>query len=128
MSGTTQVLLFQVGVQVYAATVKSAARIGTVREVPADSLILDSVLGRPVTHERGIVVASKDLGEEHLLVVDKVLGFRSLKDDEVRPLPRFAEVCLGSHAVSGLVLFDRDPLPLIDLETLVHERLAPTPR
>ena len=118
----TEILLFQVGVRIFATAVKGALRIGTVRDVPADSLVLDSALGRPFSRERGIVVAGDQEHAERTLVIDQVLGVQSVKDDELRPLPAFAAACLTSGAVSGFVLLDESPMPLVDLPTLVRER------
>jgi chemotaxis signal transduction protein len=119
----TDILLFQVGVRIFATAVKGALRIGTVRDVPADSLVLDSALGHAFSHERGIVVAGDEEHAERTLVIDQVLGVQSVKDDELRPLPPFAAACLPSGAVSGFVLLDESPMPLVDLPTLVREGL-----
>lgn len=124
MSPHRDILLFQVGLRIFAAEVRSALRIGTVRDAPADSLVLDSALGKPFARDRGIVVAGEADHQEHTLVIDEVLGVRSVGDDELRPLPPFAEACLSSGAVRGFVLLDAAPLPLVDLPTVVRERLA----
>jgi hypothetical protein len=115
-----EILMFQVGPSVFAAAVHDAVRIGAVRDVPADALVLESALGRPFLHQRGIVVASED--GERTLVVDQVLGVRSVPEADVQPLPAFAAVCIPSGAVAGLVVLDEAPTPLVDLPTLVRER------
>jgi chemotaxis signal transduction protein len=125
----TDILLFQVGVRIFAAAVSDAVRIGSVRDVPAETLVLDSALGRPFSRERGIVVATHDEHQERTLVIDEVLGVQSVQDDELRPLPEFAAACLGPGVVTGFVLLDQSPMPLVDLPTVVREQLArPIPR
>lgn len=129
MSETSDILLFQVGLRIFATRVRDAVRIGSVRDVPADSIILDSSLGRPHSRERGIVVATPDEQQERTLVIDEVLGVRTVHEDELRPLPPFAAACLPGGAVTGFVLLDEAPMPLVDLPTVVRQRLArPTPR
>lgn len=123
---TTEILLFQVGPHVFAASVHDAARIGNVREVPAGDLVIGSSLGMPFARERGIAVAA-DGQAGRMLVVDAVLGVRSVLEEDLLPLPAFAAACLHSGAVAGLVQVDGAPLLLIDLLTLVGERPGATP-
>lgn len=127
---TCEILLFQVGARVYAALVHDAVRIGSVRDVPAGDLVVGSALGLPFARERGIAVACHGEGGERVLVVDQVLGVRSVPETDVRPLPAFAAACLSSGAVTGFVLLDDAPTLLIYLPTLVRERpgAAPTQR
>ncbi|MFT3914264.1 MAG: chemotaxis protein CheW [Anaeromyxobacteraceae bacterium] len=124
MTGPRDLLLFQVGLRIFATAVEDAVRIGSVRDSPADSLVLDSALGRPFSRERGIIVAGEQDHEEHTLVIDEVLGVRHVGDHELKPLPAFAEACLGLGAVRGFVLLDESPLPIVDLPTVVRERLV----
>lgn len=126
--GTSEILMFQVGPRVFAAAVHDAVRIGTVREVPAGELVVESALGAPFSRERGIVVASDAGGEEHTLVVDQVIGVRSVSDSDVHPLPAFAAACLASAAVTGFVIVDEATTLLVDLPTLVRERPCGAPR
>jgi hypothetical protein len=119
---TTEILVFQVGARVFAAVVEDAVRIGSVRDVPASDLVVETALGLPFSRERGIVVASHAEAVEHTLVVDQVLGVRTVPEDGVLPLPAFAAVCLTSGAVTGFVLVDDAPMLLVDLPTLVRER------
>jgi chemotaxis signal transduction protein len=129
VTATSEILLFQVGVRIFATAVKGAVRIGSVRDVPAETLMLDSALGRPFSRERGIVVATDDEHPERTLVIDQVLGVQTVGEAELRPLPAFAAACLPSGAVTGFVLLDQAPLPLVDLPTVVREQLArPIPR
>lgn len=128
-AATSEVLLFQVGPRVFASVVYDAVRIGAVREVPPASLVLSSALGAPFGRDRGIVVADES-GAEQTLVIDQVIGVRSVPEDDVHPLPAFAAACLTSGAVTGFVMVDDAPLLLVDLPTLVRERsseLAPPP-
>lgn len=121
---TSELVLFQVGTRTFAAVVHDAIRIGSVRDVSPDELVLETALGVPQGRMRGIVVASHDDAMERTLVVDQVLGTRSVPDELVHPLPAFAAACLGSGAVTGFVLLEGDPLLLVDLPTLVRERAA----
>jgi hypothetical protein len=121
VTATSELLLFQVGARVFGAAVRGAVRIGNVRDVPAEELVVRTTLGPPFERERGIVVAPPG-GGERTLVVDRVLGFRSVDEDELHPLPAFAQACLSSTAVTGFVLMDDAPLLLVDLPTLVCER------
>jgi chemotaxis signal transduction protein len=111
-----------VGVRVFAAVVHDAVRIGSVREVPAGELVVDSALGLPFALARGIVVASANDADERTLVVDQVIGIRSVPECDVHPLPAFAAACLSSGAVTGFVILDEAPMLLVDLPTLVRER------
>lgn len=125
---TSEVLMFQVGARVFAAVVYDAVRIGSVRDVPVGELVVETALGLPFARERGIVVAGEGEGSEHTLVVDHVIGIRSVPEADVHPLPAFAAACLASGAVTGFVIVDDAPLLLVDLPTLVRERAgAPAP-
>ncbi len=125
--GTSEILMFQIGPRVYASVVHDAVRIGTVREVPAAELVLQSALGAPFARERGIVVASDRHGEEHTLVVDQVIGVRRVPESDVHPLPAFAAACMPSGAVIGFVVLDEATTLLVDLPTLVRERPSGAP-
>jgi chemotaxis signal transduction protein len=114
--------MFQVGARVFASVVHDAVRIGAVREVPPAALVMDSALGAPFARERGIVVAGDEGGSERTLVIDQVIGVRSIPEEDVHPLPAFAAACLTSGAVTGFVIVDEAPMLLVDLPTLVRER------
>ncbi len=118
----SEIVLFQVGPSVFAAAVRDVVRIGTVRESTAEDLVLETDLGKPFTRQRGIVVASP--GSERTLVVDQVVGFRTVAADAVQPLPAFAAACIKSGALAGLLLLDDLPMPFIDLPTLLREHAA----
>jgi hypothetical protein len=124
---TREILLFQVGAGLFAAEVHGAARIGSVRDVPAEELVVETVLGSPFARTRGIVVAGDEAGEERTLVVDQALGVRSVPAAGVRPLPALAAACLSSAAVVGFVDVDGVPTLLVDLRTLVRERPCAAP-
>lgn len=117
-----EILLFQVGAHVFAAHVRDVVRIGTVRDSAPEQLVLDTALGTPYHRLRGIVVASP--GSERTLVVDQVVGFRTVAENDVQPLPAFAAACIHSGALAGLVLLDDVPMPFIDLPTLLREQAA----
>jgi hypothetical protein len=120
--GARQLVLFQVAAYVFATAAGDVVRIGTVREIPAGELVLDTALGTPFTRERGIVVALD--GGERTLVVDRVLGTRAIPLADVLPLPAFAAACMHSGVLAGLVLVDDVPMPLVDIPTLVREGAA----
>jgi chemotaxis signal transduction protein len=126
-AGTCEVLLFQVGAGVFAARVHDAVRIGSVRDVAAEDLVVITALGTPFERTRGIVVAAGEDGREHTLVVDQALGVRSVPAEDVRALPPLASACLSSGAVAGFVELDGAPTLLIDLRALVRERLGAAP-
>ncbi len=124
---TCEILLFQVGPRVFASVVHDAVRVGNVREVPAEELVVESALGVPFERLRGVVVAGDDAGVERTFVVDRVLGIRSVPESDVAPLPAFAAACLTSGAVTGFVVVDDAPVLLVDLPTLVRERPGAAP-
>lgn len=117
-----ELLVFQVGARVFAAAVRDVARIGHVSDVPPEALVEGTALGPTLGRERGIVVAGPHGGTEATLVVDQVLGVRSVPEDQVRPLPAFAAAVLRTAAVAGFVLLDEAPTLVIDLPTLIRER------
>ncbi len=118
----SEIVLFQVGPAVFAAAVRDVVRIGTVRDSTAEELVLETDLGKPFTRQRGMVVASP--GSERTLVVDQVVGFRTVAPEDVQPLPAFAAACIRSGALAGLLLLDDLPMPFIDLPTLLREHAA----
>jgi chemotaxis signal transduction protein len=117
-----ELVLFQVGTHVFAAPVREVLRIGMVRDAPAESLVLESPLGAPFTTQRGIVIESA--GAERTLVVDQVIGFRTVPTADIQPLPAFAAACIRSGALTGLVVLDEVPMPFIDLPALLREHAA----
>jgi chemotaxis signal transduction protein len=121
---TSEILMFQVGPRVFAAVVHDAVRIGSVREAAAGDLVVQTPLGMPFGRERGIVVASHESAVERTLVIDQVIGIRSVPEGDVHPLPAFAAACIGSGAVTGFVMVDEAPMLLVDLPTLVREQAA----
>jgi chemotaxis signal transduction protein len=122
-----ELLMFQVGARVFASAVGDVVRIGNVADVPPEELVEGTCLGLTFARDRGIVVATPGGGAESTLVVDQVLGLRSFPESDVQPLPAFAAAVLTSGAISGLVLLDEVPTLIVDLPTLVRERLAAGP-
>jgi chemotaxis signal transduction protein len=116
---TSEILVFQVGARVFAAEVYDVVRIGSVRD--DDAIVTETALGRPFTHQRGLVVTTGGDAVE-TLVVDQVLGVRTVPEDALHPLPAFAAACLQSAAVTGFVVVDEAPMLLVDLPTLIRER------
>ena len=123
----SELLMFQVGARVFAATVADVVRIGNVAATAPAALVEGTSLGATFARERGIVVAGPEAGAEATLVVDQVLGVRSVPASEVQPLPAFAAAVLRSGAISGLVLLDEAPTLIVDLPTQVRERRAVPP-
>jgi chemotaxis signal transduction protein len=123
----SELLMFQVGARVFLSTVRDVVRIGNVAGLPRETLVEGTSLGPTFARERGIVVAAPGSGAESTLVVDQVLGVRTVLQSEVQPLPAFAAAVLTSGAVSGLVLLDDAPTLIVDLPALIRERLAGPP-
>ncbi len=124
---TSEILMFQVGPRVFASVVHDAVRIGNLREVAPADVVVDTALGFPFARERGIVVAGDDGASERTLVIDQVIGIRSIPEVDVHPLPAFAAACVTSGAVTGYVIVDESPMLLVDLPTLVRERSGASP-
>jgi hypothetical protein len=118
-----EILMFQVGPRVYATEVYDVVRVGSVRDVPAEHLVLDSILGVPFGRERGLVVGGRAGDVELMLVIDQVLGIRAVGHDDLCALPPFAAAVMPSAAVTGFVMVDEVPTLLVDLPTLIRERL-----
>ena len=123
----SELLMFQVGARVFASMVRDVVRIGNVADVSAADLVEGTSLGPTFARDRGIVVAAPEGGAESTLVVDQVLGVRTVPESEIQPLPAFAAAVIRSGAVSGFVLLDDAPTLRVDLPTLVRERLAAAP-
>jgi CheW-like domain len=123
----SELLMFQVGARVFASTVADVVRIGNVAGTAAAALVEGTSLGPTFARERGIVVAAPEGGAESTLVVDQVLGVRTVPESDIQPLPAFAAAVLRSDAISGLVLLDEAPTLIVDLPTLVRERRAALP-
>jgi chemotaxis signal transduction protein len=121
----SEILMFQVGPRVFAAEVYDILRVGSVRDVPADRLVLDSILGAPFGHERGLVIGAREEADERTLVIDQVIGIRGVGEADLHPLPPFAAAVMPSAAVTGFVIIDEVPTLLVDLPTLVRERTSP---
>jgi chemotaxis signal transduction protein len=120
---TSEILMFQVGPRVFAAEVYDVVRIGGVRDVPAETLILDSILGTPFGRERGLVVGGQTIELERTLVIDQVIGIRAIHAEDLHALPPFAAAVMPSAAVTGFVMIDEVPTLLVDLPTLIREGL-----
>ncbi len=122
-----ELLMFQIGARVFASTVRDVVRIGNVAEAAPGTLIEGTSLGATFARERGVVVAGEAAGTEATLVVDQVLGVRSVPDSQLLPLPAFVTAVIPASAVSGLVLLEDAPTLVVDLPALVRERLAAPP-
>jgi chemotaxis signal transduction protein len=118
----SEILMFQVGPRIYATEVYDVVRVGSVRDVSAEELVVESILGLPFGRERGLVV-SGDALSERMLVIDQVIGIRGVSADDLHALPPFAAAVMPSAAVTGFVMIDEVPTLLVDLPTLIRERL-----
>ncbi len=121
MRAAEAVVLFQVGPRILAARAAGVGRIGTPRDEGLQVVLAESCLGRPFTRHRSLIALSEE-GLEAGLCVDQVLGFRSVAPDDLLPLPPLAAGTLSTAAVTGLVVLDGAPTPLVDLPTLIRER------
>jgi hypothetical protein len=119
---TSELLVFEVGARAFAAPVEDAVRVGAARQLTDGELVLETALGRASGRARGIVVAGDG---SRTLVVDRVLGVRSVPSAELHPIPAFAAACLSSRAVRAFVLVEGEPLLVVDLPTLVREPAGP---
>lgn len=115
MSGGEPILLFQLGPRLYATRAGAVVRIeGT--GGPARG---DTCLGSPFAAQRRLVVGDGQGGLAGL-PVDAVLAVRQVAAADLRPLPPLA-AGLAAPAVTGLVMWDGVPTPLVDLSTLLQE-------
>jgi len=118
VSGSMQLLLFQLGARVFAARAEDVRRIaGPSLERPEDGV--ESALGGPWDPRRGLVV--EVAGEERTLLVDGVLGLKVLSDSDFQPLPAFARDVLPTAALAGFAMLDEVATLVIDLPTLLRE-------
>jgi len=113
------VLLFQVGARVYAAPAAGVRRVAGARE--AGEAVEATALGRPFLPARRLV-AEGEGGEELAMEVDQVLGLRLVPPGDLQPLPPVAQGVLASRALTGTVLLDGIPTPVVDLPLLLAER------
>jgi len=124
---TNEIMMFQVGPRVFAAEVYDVVRVGSVRDVPAESLVVESALGLPFGRERGLVIGEREDHAQLMLVIDQVIGIRAISPDDLHALPPFAAAVMPSAAVTGFVMVDEVPTLLVDLHTLIRERLPAAP-
>lgn len=117
----SEIMMFQVGPRVFATEVYDVVRVGGLRDVAPEQLVLESILGAPFARERGLVVAGQE-GTERTLVIDQVIGIRGVQPEDLIPLPPFAAAVMPSAAVTGIVMIDEVPTLLVDLPTLIRER------
>lgn len=124
MRAAAVVVLFQVGPRILAARAEGVGRIGSPREEGLQVVLAESCLGRPWTRNRSLIALSEE-GLEAALCVDQVLGVRWVSPGDLLPLPPLAAGTLSTAAVTGLVVLDGAPTPLVDLPTLIRERHQP---
>jgi chemotaxis signal transduction protein len=123
VSPASEILVFQVGPRIYGTPVGAVSRIGGPEGSGPGEAITATALGEPFDRHRGLVVRCED--GERVLVVDQVIGVRSVPEADLRPLPPLAAQCLASSAVTGLAFLDDAPTLLVDLLTLIREQRRP---
>jgi len=121
VSGSSQLVLFQLGARVFAAKAADVRRIATSLLERAEDGVFESALGSPWDPRRGLVV--EVAGEERVLLVDGVLGLRVVPDADLCGLPAFAREVLPTSALRGFAMLDEVATLVIDLPTLVKEGL-----
>ena len=114
-----EIMLFQVGSRCFASDVDRIRAILTGEAVNETKPVRTSALGSPFIATRGLAVEQD--GELRTLVVDQVLGVRSITASELRPMPEVAAACLRSQAFIGFAMVDEVPIVLVDLPMLIEE-------
>ena len=114
-----EIMLFQVGSRCFASDVDRIRAIINGDAVNETNPVRDSALGTPFTADRGLAVDHE--GALRTLVVDQVLGVRSITASELRPMPEVAAACLLSQAFIGFAMVDEAPIVLVDLPMLIDE-------
>jgi hypothetical protein len=117
--GSRELVLFQVGAQVFAAPAADILRIAGSFLEHAEEALGETMLGRPWDARRGLVVSSAS--GERTVLVDGVLGLRVVSDSDFQSLPRFASDVLATEALAGFAVLDEVPTLVVDLPTLVRE-------
>lgn len=112
------VLLFQVGAQIYGADASQVIRVDRANV----QAIEESALG-PLSEGRRALVFADAEGYEAQLRVDDVLGIAPANADTLRRMP--AATAFTSFA-PGIWLREQQPVVLIDLLALATARTAPT--
>jgi len=124
-------VLFQVGARVFAAPAADVRRIGGACVEHPEEAVPDTALGRPWDARRGLVVDAGE-GAERTVLVDGVLGLRTVAGADLVELPAFARDVLPSRGLAGFARIDEVPTLVVDLPALVRERrgagAAPAPR
>jgi hypothetical protein len=120
-----ELVLYQIGLRCFASDAETVTRVGAVRSRDLEQAIDETALGRPFAAARGLTIVAA--GEERTLLVDQVLGMRSVSAGDLRPLPPFILAWLETDAVQGMALVDDVPTPIIHLLTLVSETTAAGP-
>lgn len=111
-------LLFALGGRRYAASPGEVRRVAR-RGVDGIRFWADTPLGGSQEAKRGLVSAM-ETGEE-ALAVDEVLGM--IEVPRILPLPALLQECLPGEAIAGLIEFESELLPLIDLPALLRRRM-----
>ena len=122
----SELLMFQVGARVFAATVpRRGPHRQRRRRRPAEQLVEGTSLGATFARERGIVVAATGrAAPSRPWWWTRCWASAPSPTSEIQPLPAFAAAVLRSGAVSGFVLLDDAPTLIVDLPTLIRERRA----
>ena len=113
------ILLFQVGARLFGCAVSEVGQIGAGAADLEAERVERTVLGPPFQGTRSLVVSCADAKRE--LVIDQVVGVRSVAAEELRDVPPLAAACLGTRAIRALAIFDDAITPIIDLPALLTE-------
>lgn len=122
MSASVDLVVFLVGANVYAADAES------VRAIQATSgrlegAVVDTELGQPMEGMRALAVRRGK--QERSLVVDRVVGVRSVPAADVHPIPALAAACLKGRSLVGFAMLDQELTPIVDLGILLGRKRGP---
>lgn len=122
MSGSRDILLFEVGTLRYGCAVRDVSLIGAGAADLEAERVLETSLGSPTSGIRSLVVECP--GGKRELVIDQVIGVRSVPAEALRELPEAAVAWLPTRAVRGLALLDDAITLIIDLPVLLAGGVA----
>jgi len=119
LSAPAALLLFEVDGRRFGADPRDVVIVGAgAADVDAERVVT-TALGAAREGSRSLVVACE--GGKRELVIDRVLGLRTLGAGEWHELPALASLCLPTRALRGLLLEGRLLTPVVDLPRLLGE-------
>lgn len=117
-AGAQALLLFTLGGRRWAAAPGTVRRVAR-RGADGTRFWNDTRLGSAPEAKRGLV-AKVGAGEE-ALAVDEILGM--VEVPRVHPLPALLRACMPGEAFAGLIEYESELLPLVDLPVLLERRM-----